>query len=138
MELGDGEQGDRLDAGQVGYGEGQADYKTQDQDKDGMSKAREATLGMVCYGEGQAGSPRTTGEATLGVDNRKTSIRTKVSHTTTKLSSAPVSPAASSSVVPSAPRQTSVPTTPRPPVDSLDKPAHPKRVIMGSPRTRHY
>ena len=95
MELGDGEQGDRLDAGQVGYGEGQADYKTQDQDKDGMSKAREATLGMVCYGEGQAGSPRTTGEATLGVDNRKTSIRTKVSHTTTKLSSAPVSPAAS-------------------------------------------
>ena len=26
MELGDGEQGDRLDAGQVGYGEGQADY----------------------------------------------------------------------------------------------------------------
>ena len=114
MELGDGEQGDRLDAGQVGYGEGQADYKTQDQDKDGMSKAREATLGMVCYGEGQAGSPRTTGEATLGVDNRKTSIRTKVSHTTTKLSSAPVSPAAPSSVVPSAPRQTSVPTTPRP------------------------
>ena len=55
----------------MGYSEGQADYKTQDQDKDGMSKAREATLGMVCYGEGQAGSPRTTGEATPHVGNRK-------------------------------------------------------------------
>ena len=57
MELGDGEQGDRLDAGQVGYGEGQAGH--------------------------EAGSPRTTGEATPGIGDRKASISTAASHTTT-------------------------------------------------------
>ncbi len=72
MELGDGEQGDRLDAGQAGYGEGQVDYKTQDQDKNGMGEAQEATP---------------------GVDDRKISIRIGVSHTaTTREESVPVCP----------------------------------------------
>ena len=83
---------DRLDAGQVGYGEGQADYKTQDQDKDRMGEAREATP---------------------GVDDRKISIRIGVSHTATaREESLPVCPAALSSA--SSGPQTSFPGTPRP------------------------
>ena len=43
MELGDGDgrQGDRLNAGQVGYGEGQTDYnKTQGKDKEGEGSGK--------------------------------------------------------------------------------------------------
>ena len=78
-------RGSRLDAGQVGYGDGQADY----QDKDGVSEAR----GVARHGEDQAGSPGTTGEATPGIGDRKTSIRTEASYTiTTRQESVPVCP----------------------------------------------
>ena len=88
---GDGERGDRLDAGQVGYGEGQADYKTQDQDKDKTGDARDMGSGVGC-------SPGTTGEATPRVGNRKTSTGTEVCQTpTTKSASVPVDPATLSS-----------------------------------------
>ena len=92
---GDSEQGDRLGAGQVGYSKGQADCKTKDAGKDGVSEAR----GVARHGEGQADSPRTTGEATPGIGDRKTSIRTEASHTTTtKSESVPVCPATLPSV----------------------------------------